>query len=216
MLTNPPFQRQPYLPAITAHTEGQVRFEELEKVVQVIVKLPVREVEDESHRYQVEYVLFVMLAPFGEVAQQIFLVRQLAVKLKVVQHLLKHLALHAVLVSVAPVGLLPSEVYEHVLRILVLDPVGSVTQHPPNDCSVVAGSDIVLRLSEGYFVLLLAYYLRHLRCLQFSGLALSCLSHDGSYAKIPSLGQFYGTPANVLGQDIILNWFAEVPCASYH
>ena len=138
------FQRKPDLSIVTANVFWHISFEELKKGIEVIVELAVGQVQYEGHWHHIKHILLRVFAPLSEVAQQVLLVGELVVELKVVQCLLEHLTFHAVFVTVPAIGLLPAKVNEHVFGVLVLHPVTAMAHHTPNESSVVARADIKL------------------------------------------------------------------------
>lgn len=96
-----------------------------------------------------------MLAVLGEVAQQVLLIGKLVVELEVVQSLLEHLALNAVLVAEALVALLPAEIDEHVFRVVVLDPIVPMQHYSPNQRRIIARADVKLSQPVRSYLMLL-------------------------------------------------------------
>lgn len=135
---------QPELPVVGLHRQGHIGLEVLQEGVEVVVEGAVVHVEDKCHGNVVEHVLLVVLAVVRQVQQQVLLIRQLVMELEMVQSLPEHLALQGILVPETLVGLLPAEIYEHILGVVELHPVVPVQHDPPDELRIIPQPHTVL------------------------------------------------------------------------
>lgn len=99
------------------------------------------DVEDEGEGDELEEVDPVCLAVLEEIVEEAFFIGELVVVLEVVQRVLEDAVVDAVLVLVALVRLLPTQVYEQLLPVPALAPIAPSRKHPPHQLSVVAAAD---------------------------------------------------------------------------
>ena len=115
----------------------------LDEVVQVVFAVAVVKIEHKGCRSVFEDIFMYLLAVFGEVVQQVLLVADFLMELEVVQQSLHRRNRCEPVVFVAPLALLPLEVYQNVLRISAFFPVVSNGKHLVDDFRVVSLSNEV-------------------------------------------------------------------------
>lgn len=79
-----------------------------------------------------------------QVEEQVLLVGQLMVVLKMVHNLLVVIVFDQAVIPVPPMGLLPFELHKHRLGLLGFDPALSLLHNPPHQVHVVARPKVVL------------------------------------------------------------------------